>query len=55
MTLLLYEFNLTILENPRKHNVVAIFLSRLTNIADNEFVDDNFPNDNPFSISIENA
>jgi hypothetical protein len=48
--LLLQEFDSTILEKPRKQNVVTIFLSRLTNSANQEVVDDYFPYDHLFAI-----
>jgi hypothetical protein len=51
--LLLQEFDLTILDKLGKINVVAYFLSRLTNTTDNEVVDDNFPDEHLFAISIE--
>jgi hypothetical protein len=51
--LLLQQFDLTIPDKPCKQNVVADFLSSLTNNAEDEVVDDNFPDEHLFSISIE--
>ena len=46
--LLLKGFDLRILDKPGKHNVVVNFLSILTNITNNNAIDDNFPNGNIF-------
>ena len=44
--LLLQEFNITIIDRPRKYNLIVDFLSRLIHIGDNALV-----NEIPFSIS----
>jgi hypothetical protein len=49
--LLLQEFNITIIDRPRKYNLVVDFLSRLIHISDGAPVDDNFPDESLFSIS----
>jgi hypothetical protein len=49
--LLLQEFNIMILDRPGKENQVDDFLSRLNNEGENTHVDDNFPDENLFSIS----
>ena len=51
--LLLQEFNITIVEKPGKENLVADFLSRLTHTDDNVPVDDTFPDEHLFVISIK--
>jgi hypothetical protein len=43
--LLLQEFNITIVDKPGKDNVIADFLSRLTNNGDNSPVEDSFPDE----------
>ena len=51
--LLLQQFDLTLIEKPRKENVVAIFLSILTLPAsDEEMVDDQLLDEHLFSISV---
>jgi hypothetical protein len=50
--LLLQEFNITVLDRPGKDNVVADFLSRIKNEDDDIPVHDSFPDENPFSLSI---
>jgi hypothetical protein len=49
--LLLQEFDINIIDRPGKDNLVVDFLSRLIHLGDNALVDDNFPNENLFSIS----
>ena len=49
--LLLQEFELTIMDKPRKHNVVVNFLSRLEHTTYQEMIEDAFPYDHLFSIS----
>jgi hypothetical protein len=49
--LLLQEFDITILDKPGKDNVVADFLSRLTNNNDATPVDDSFPDEYLFTVS----
>lgn len=51
--LLLQEFDITILDKPGRHNVVAYFLSRLTHAIDKELVDDSFPKEYLFSILVQ--
>ena len=49
--LLLWEFNITILDRPGKENVVANFLSKIHNECGLVLVNDNFPDEHIFSIS----
>jgi hypothetical protein len=49
--LLLQDFNINIIDRPGKDNLVADFLSRMIHLGDNTPVDDNFPDENLFSIS----
>lgn len=49
--LLLQEFDITIVDNPGKENVVADFLSRLVNNSDNSPVEDSFPDEHLFAVS----
>ena len=49
--LLLQEFNITIIDRPRRDNLVVDFLSRLIHTGDNAPIDDNFPDENLFDIS----
>lgn len=49
--LLLQEFDITIIDKPRKDNVVADFLSRLSNNSDDSPVEDSFPDEHFFAIS----
>jgi hypothetical protein len=50
--LLLQEFNITILDQPRKDIVVADFLSHIKNEDDDIPVDDSFPDEHLFSLSV---
>jgi hypothetical protein len=50
--LLLQEFNITVLDRPRKDNVVAEFVSRIKNEDDDIPIDDIFPNEHLFSLSV---
>jgi len=50
--LLLQEFNITVLDRPGKENQVAYFLSRLQNPGEVVLVEDSFPDENLFAISI---
>ena len=51
--LLLQQFDLTIIEKPGKENVIAYFLSRMNfPIWEEGMVDDQFPNEHVFSISV---
>jgi hypothetical protein len=52
--LLLQEFNITVLDRPGKENQVADFLSRLQNSGEVVPVEDSFPDENLFAISIVN-
>ena len=52
--LLLQEFNITVLDRPGKENQVADFLSRLQNPGEVVPVEDSFPDENLFAISIVN-
>lgn len=49
--LLLWEFDLTIMDKPRKNNVVADFLSRLEHKIDQEIMEDLFPDEHLFYVS----
>jgi hypothetical protein len=49
--LLLQEFNINMIDRPGKDNLVADFLSRMIHLGDNAPVEDNFPDENLFSIS----
>ena len=49
--LLLQEFDITIINKPRKENVVADFLSRFTNSHDNFPIEDSFPDEHLFVVS----
>jgi hypothetical protein len=51
--LFLQEFNITILDRPGRENVVAYFLSIIHNEGELVHVNDNFPDDNLFAISIK--
>ena len=50
--LLLQEFDITIIDRPAKENVVVDFLSRFTNSDDNFPVEDYFPDEHLFAVSI---
>ena len=50
--LLLQEFNITILDQPGKDNLVADFLSCIKNEDDDIVVDDSFPDEHFFSLSV---
>jgi hypothetical protein len=50
--MLLQEFNITMLDRPRKDNVVADFISQIKNEDDDIPVDDSFPDEHIFSLSI---
>ena len=49
--LLLQEFDVTIIDKPRKENVVAYFVSQLSNNDDDTPVEDYFPVEHLFSVS----
>jgi hypothetical protein len=50
--LLLQEFNITMLDRIGKHNVVAAFLSRIKTEDDDIPVDDSFPDEHLFYLSV---
>jgi hypothetical protein len=50
--LLLEEFNITVLDRPGKDNVVAEFLSQIKNEDHDISVDDSFPYEHLFSLSV---
>lgn len=52
--LLLQEFNIAVLDRPGKENQLADFLSRLQNPGETVPVEDSFPDENLFAISIVN-
>lgn len=49
--LLLQEFDITIIDRPRKDNVVSYFLSQLSNASKIILVEDHFPDEHPLAIS----
>jgi hypothetical protein len=51
--LLLWKFGLRILDKTQKKNVVVDLLSRLTNPTDEDTIDDRFPYEHLFTISIQ--
>ena len=51
--LLLQEFNITMIDKLGKENLVADFLSRLTHNDDNVPVDDTFPDEHLFVVSVK--
>ena len=50
--LLLQEFNITIIDRPGKENQVVDFLSKLQTEGEDVLIDDDFPDEHLFSISI---
>ena len=50
--LLLQEFDLSIMDRPSKTNVVADFLLRINIDEELQLVDDAFPDEHLFSISV---
>jgi hypothetical protein len=48
----LKEFNITILDRPGKENLVADFLSRIKNEDYDIPIDDSFPDEHLFSLSV---
>ena len=52
-SLLLQEFDITVLDRPGKENQVADFLSRLNHAGEDVPVNDDFPDENLFSISVK--
>ena len=51
--ILLKEFNVTILNRPRKQNLVANFLSKIKNEGETSPIEDNFPIEILFVVSIK--
>ena len=52
--LLLQEFDITIIDKPKRANVVANYLSRIHHDEDNTtLVDDAFPDENLFHIIVQ--
>lgn len=52
--LILQEFDITIIDKPRKVNLVADYLSRIHHDEeDTNLIDDTFPNENVFHIAIQ--
>ena len=51
--LLLEEFNITVIDRPGKENLVAYFLSHIQHEDGTKPVDDTFPDENLFAISIQ--
>ncbi|MCY6525000.1 hypothetical protein, partial [Actinobacillus pleuropneumoniae] len=51
--LLLQEFNITVLDRPRKQNTVADFLSRIQNIKEDSLVEDKFPDEYLFAVTTQ--
>jgi len=51
--LLLQEFNIIVLDRPRKQNTVADFLSRIENIKEDYPVEDKFPDEYLFSVTTQ--
>jgi hypothetical protein len=49
--LLLQDINITIIDRPRRDNLVVDFLSRLIHTGDNTLVDEDFLDEDLFSIS----
>jgi hypothetical protein len=50
--LLLQEFNITVLDRPGKENLVDDFILRITNEDDDIPIDDSFPDEHIFSLSV---
>ena len=50
--LLLQEFNITVIDRPSKENLVAYFLSRIQHEDGTKLVDDTFPDEHLFVVSI---
>ena len=51
--ILLHEFDITIKDRPGKEKPIAYFLSQMTKPVDAATVEDQFPNENLFSITIK--
>ena len=50
---LLQEFNITIIDQPGKENLVADFLSRIQHEDGTKLVDNTFPNEHLFVVSVQ--
>ena len=50
--LLLQEFNITVIDRPGKENIVADFLSRIQHEDATKIVDDTFPDEHLFAVSV---
>jgi hypothetical protein len=50
--LLLQEFNIIVLDRPGKENLVVDFLSHVKHEGDDIHVDDSFPDEHIFSLSV---
>jgi hypothetical protein len=50
--MLLQEFNITVLDRPGKENLVADFISCIKHEGDDIPVDDSFPDEHLFSLSV---
>ena len=51
--LLLQEFNITVIDRPGKENLVADFLSHIQHDSDTKPIDDTFPGEHLFAVSIQ--
>ena len=51
--LLLQEFNITVIDRPGKENLIANFLSRIQHEDGTKLVDDTFPNEHLFFVSVQ--
>ena len=50
--LLLQEFNITFIDQPSKENLVEDFLCRIQHDSDTKPIDDIFPNEHIFVVSV---
>ena len=53
LMLLLQEFDITVLDKLGKENQVAYFLSRFNHSSEDVSINDNFPDENMFAISVK--
>ena len=51
--LLLQEFNITVIDRPSKENIVAYFLSRIQHEDGTKPVENTFPNEHLFVVSVQ--
>ena len=51
--LLLQEFNITIIDRPSKENIVAYFLSRIQHEDGTKTIDNTFPDEHLFFVSVQ--